>query len=115
MGEDLESTTGQNIPSGNATSDSDLSDEKSELAFKIFKSGIKRAENLLRIDLGSENKISISEDKLKDSYRAVIVLSISALDAYIKTFLIVEIRARLFLHATHYAIWECGISAQCSF
>lgn len=71
-------------------------DEKSELAYKIFNSSIKRAENLLKINVDAKNKkLSISEDKLLDSYRAVIVLSISALDAYIKTFLIVEIRQRL--------------------
>lgn len=71
-------------------------DGKSELAYKIFNSSIKRAENLLKINVDAKNKkLSISEDKLLDSYRAVIVLSISALDAYIKTFLIVEIRQRL--------------------
>lgn len=69
---------------------------KSELAFKIFNSGIKRAENLLKINIGSDNStLLISEDKLLDSYRAVIVLSISALDAYVKTFLIVEIKRSL--------------------
>lgn len=73
-----------------------IPNEKSELAFKIFNSSIKRAENLLNIDVDSQqNKIPILEDKLLDSYRAVIVLSISALDAYIKTFLIVEIKKSL--------------------
>jgi hypothetical protein len=71
-------------------------DEKSELAFKIFNSGIKRAENLLRINHAlDDSKLSITEDKLLDSYRAVVVLSISALDAYVKTFLIVEIKKSL--------------------
>lgn len=70
--------------------------EKSELAFKIFNSSIARAENLLSINIDAQkNKLPISEDKLLDSYRAVIVLSISALDAYIKTFLIVEIKKSL--------------------
>jgi len=70
--------------------------EKSELAFKIFNSSIARAENLLKINIDAQkNKLPISEDKLLDSYRAVIVLSISALDAYIKTFLIVEIKKSL--------------------
>jgi hypothetical protein len=69
---------------------------KFALAFKIFHSSIKRAENLLNINVDSKSKkLSISEDKLLDSYRAVIVLSISALDAYIKTFLIVEIKQKL--------------------
>jgi hypothetical protein len=70
--------------------------EKSELAFKIFNSSITRADNLLSINIDAQsNKLPISEDKLLDSYRAVIVLSISALDAYIKTFLIVEIKKSL--------------------
>ncbi|WP_295651372.1 HEPN domain-containing protein [uncultured Mucilaginibacter sp.] len=70
--------------------------EKSERAFKIFNSGIKRAQNLLSINIGSsDEQLPIANDKLLDSYRAVIVLSISALDAYIKTFLIVEIKQRL--------------------
>jgi len=73
-----------------------IENEKSELAFKIFNSGIKRAENLLNINIdAANNKLSIPEDKLLDSYRAVVVLSISALDAYIKTFLIVEIKRSL--------------------
>lgn len=67
--------------------------ERFERAYNIFNSSIKRAENLLNINLdASKNTLSITEDKLLDSYRAVIVLSISALDAYIKTFVIVEIK-----------------------
>jgi hypothetical protein len=70
--------------------------EKSERAYKIFNSGIKRAENLHKINIGSKNnKLSIPKDKLLDSYRAVVVLSISALDAYVKTFLIAEIKQRI--------------------
>ena len=90
-----ESTTGNEVPI-TGTNIPEKENEKSELAFKIFNSGIKRAENLLKINFDSDNnKLSISEDKLQDSYRAVIVLSISALDAYIKTFLIVEIKKSL--------------------
>ena len=69
--------------------------EKSERAFDIFNSSIKRAENLLYIDQDGLNQYNIENDKILDCYRAVIVLSISALDAYVKTFLIVEIRIRL--------------------
>ncbi len=100
MEENIESTenkTGIEIPITCTDNSGQLKgNEKSELAFKIFNSGIKRAENLLNINVDSQNnKIPISEDKLLDSYRAVIVLSISALDAYIKTFLIVEIKKSL--------------------
>jgi hypothetical protein len=67
--------------------------EKSERAFNFFNSSIKRAENLLSINFDSDGStLSIPENKLLDCYRAVIVLSISALDAYVKTFLTVEIR-----------------------
>lgn len=85
-----------NSVTGNLVPDTSNKNEKSELAFKIFKSGIKRAENLLKINIGSDSSaLPISNDKLLDSYRAVIVLSISALDAYVKTFLIVEIKRSL--------------------
>lgn len=68
----------------------------SDQAYLIFESGIKRAENLLEINIDSEGTaLNIPESKLLDSYRAVMVLSISALDSYIKTFLIVEIKKSL--------------------
>lgn len=89
--------TGGEIPLDESTkSEAKEASEKSALAYKIFKSGIKRAENLLKINKDKDsNTLSIPEDKLLDSYRAVIVLSISALDSYIKTFLIVEIKKSL--------------------
>ncbi len=91
--ENLESGTSL---TGNLVPDTFPKNEKSELAYKIFKSGIKRAENLLKINIASDNSsLLIPKDKLLDSYRAVIVLSISALDAYVKTFLIVEIKKSL--------------------
>ena len=94
MEDNSESTAdkvGGEIPSTGKNSDKDK--ERFERAYKIFNSSIKRAENLLNINLDeNKNALSIPEDKLLDSYRAVIVLSISALDAYIKTFVIVEIK-----------------------
>lgn len=97
MEENLEIPIGDEIPAtGIIYSDLPKEKEKSELAFKIFNSGIQRAENLLKINIDPKGKkITIPENKLNDSYRAVIVLSISALDAYIKTFLIVEIKRSL--------------------
>ena len=89
--------TGNDVPIACSDTTGQLkANEKSELAFKIFNSSIKRAENLLNINVDAQNnKIPITEGKLLDSYRAVIVLSISALDAYIKTFLMVEIKKSL--------------------
>ena len=97
MDENIEIKTNDEVPmTGGDNSDQSKEKGKSELAFKIFNSSIKRAQNLLSINVDSKNKkLAISEDKLLDSYRAVIVLSISALDAYIKTFLIVEIKRSL--------------------
>jgi len=94
---EVDSLRGNGQVTGNLVpNDSSTKDENSELAFKIFNSGIKRADNLLKINIGSDDKpLPISADKLLDSYRAVIVLSISALDAYVKTFLIVEIKRSL--------------------
>lgn len=93
---EIEDHEGDNSLTGNVGSDAVVKNEKSELAFKIFNSSIRRAENLLTINISSDNaSLLISEDKLLDSYRAVIVLSISALDAYVKTFLIVEIKRSL--------------------
>lgn len=93
---EIDNTESNNALTGNLVPDTSVKNEKSELAYKIFKSGIKRAENLLKINIGSDSSaLPISNDKLLDSYRAVIVLSISALDAYVKTFLIVEIKRSL--------------------
>ena len=93
---EIDNLESNNSLTANLVPDTSSKDENSELAFKIFKSGIKRAENLLKINIGSNNSVLlISNDKLLDSYRAIIVLSISALDAYVKTFLIVEIKRSL--------------------
>jgi hypothetical protein len=95
--ESLDDIIGSEIPSiGSESSTESNPNKRSELAFLTFNSSIKRADNLLNINLDSRNKkLSIPEDKLLDSYRAVMVLSISALDAYVKTFLIVEIKQKL--------------------
>jgi hypothetical protein len=97
MEENINNEVGDDIPSNAPTKDSvDKKKTSSEQAYLIFESGIKRAENLLEINIDSSGALlNISEDKLLDSYRAVMVLSISALDSYIKTFLIVEIKKSL--------------------
>ena len=97
MEENISDEVGKDVPSSESESQSVVAvKSSSELAYSIFLSGIKRAENLLKIDINSSgNLLEIPEDKLLDSYRAVVVLSISALDSYIKTFLIVEIKKNL--------------------
>jgi hypothetical protein len=96
MSEEIESAIGDEIPQEGKLSCPPKEEKNSAIEFDIFSSGIKRAENLLCIDLNSDSEsIEITEDKLKDSYRAVVVLSISALDAYIKMFLIIKIKNSL--------------------
>ncbi|MDR2117825.1 MAG: hypothetical protein LBP87_15725, partial [Planctomycetaceae bacterium] len=60
-------------------------------AYEIFEKCIKRAENLISIRSFTENVEHISEQHYCDCYRAAIVLSISALDAYIRKIVISEI------------------------
>lgn len=75
----------------------ELSIQKNEGPYDIFKNSLKRAENLVDINLASDGKtkFAIANVNLKDAYRAVIVLSISALDAYIRTFVFREIKELL--------------------
>jgi uncharacterized protein (UPF0332 family) len=60
-------------------------------AYEIFEKCIKRAENLISIQSLTVGVEHIPEQHYCDCYRAVIVLSISALDAYIRKIVISEI------------------------
>lgn len=60
--------------------------------FRIFELCIGRAKNLLRIFEKAHGKKSKPERFLADAHRAAIVLAISALDAYIRTYVITKIR-----------------------
>jgi hypothetical protein len=64
-------------------------------AFEVFKISITRADNLLRIHKAAHGKKSKPERYLADAHRAVIVLAISALDAYVRTLFIEKIRELL--------------------
>lgn len=59
-------------------------------AFDIFESSLKRAENLYQLQ-----KKSKVQDQFNDVGRAAIVLAIAALDAYVRTFVIERILAKL--------------------
>lgn len=97
MGETLENQNSESPVTGQDTVPQEKKGkDKSERAYKIFLSGIKRAENLHKINVDETGqKLPILEDKILDSYRAVVVLSISALDAYVKTFLTAEIKQKI--------------------
>lgn len=69
--------------------------ETSLSSYEIFSRCIKRAENLISIKITTEDVPGVSEQHYCDCYRAAIVLSISALDAFIRTVVVSEIRRSL--------------------
>ena len=60
-------------------------------SFEIFEKCIKRAENLVSVHESTKDIKEISEQHYCDCYRAAVVLSISALDAFIRKVVISEI------------------------
>src|SRR5436305_1188815 len=60
-------------------------------AHDIFEKCIKRAENLLKIHSLAHGKKGKPEESLADTNRAAIVLAISALDAFIRSFVIARV------------------------
>lgn len=64
-------------------------------AHGIFACCITRAQNLIKIHEAAHGKSSKPERYLSDAHRAAIVLSISALDAFVRSFVIARIRALL--------------------
>jgi hypothetical protein len=62
-------------------------------AFTIFTNSLKRAQNLVDINISTDGaKLEIVDEKLNDAYRASIVLSISALDAYVRIFVLDRVK-----------------------
>lgn len=70
----------------------DIQDNHSLSSLDVFEKGIKRAENLISLHSETEAIEGISEQHYCDCYRAAVVLTISALDAFIRTIVISEIR-----------------------
>lgn len=60
--------------------------------YEIFNLSLERANNLLKIHKAANDNRSLESKQLEDAFRASIVLSISALDAFIRTFIIEKIR-----------------------
>jgi len=89
----------ENLDIGSISSTSDSATDEQQIktltSFDIFIRCIKRAENLVNYESSKEKGIEFSDEHLCDSYRAAIVLSISALDAFIRTLVISEIRTQL--------------------
>lgn len=70
-------------------------DIQSLTTFDIFIKCLKRAENLISFETKTLADDGFSNEHYCDCYRAAIVLAISALDAYIRTILVSEIRNNL--------------------
>lgn len=68
---------------------------KTTTPYEIFTYCIERAENLIKIHKAAHGKKTKPEKYLADAHRAAIVLSISALDAFIRTFVIERVRQLL--------------------
>jgi len=77
------------VDAGAAIGDSAV---KSITSYGIFEKCIVRAENLISLHDSTENIDEVSEEHYCDCYRAAVVLSISALDAFIRKTLVSEIR-----------------------
>jgi len=65
---------------------------KSITSYGVFEKCIVRAENLISLHDSTENIDAVSEEHYCDCYRAAVVLSISALDAFIRKAIVSEIR-----------------------
>jgi hypothetical protein len=63
--------------------------------YEIFESCIKRAENLISLHSSTESIEEITEQHYCDCYRAAVVLSISALDAFVRKISISEILKKI--------------------
>jgi len=76
---------------------SELIDNNGFSSYEIFEKCITRAENLVQVNESTKciDKIDIGEGHYCDCYRASVVLSISALDAFIRKILITKIIDRL--------------------
>jgi hypothetical protein len=60
--------------------------------YGIFELCVARARNLLKLHAAAHGKKSRPPKDLADAHRAAITLAISALDAYVRTFVIVRVR-----------------------
>ncbi|MDD2287163.1 MAG: hypothetical protein PHQ11_17400, partial [Paludibacter sp.] len=83
-----------NLSTNNPNIDSITSDDIQEIKtlspLDVFEKCIKRAENLISFHTKTEEIKEISDQHYCDCYRAAVVLSISALDAFIRTIVIAE-------------------------
>lgn len=68
---------------------------ESTTPFTIFKRSIERARNLLRIHQIAHGSASRPEAFFADAHRAAVVLAVSALDAFVRTFVVTQITRKI--------------------
>ena len=78
-------------------------------SYDIFELCIQRARNLVKLHTAAHGKAGKPERYTSDAHRAAVVLSISALDAFVRDFVIARVTARL---ATKTANIPPALSAQ---
>ncbi len=89
--------TGRVVPSQGETKTSQpVTEAAAKLtSYDIFSLCIERAKNLIKLHKAAHGKKSKPEKYLADAHRAAIVLAVSALDAFVRTFVIAKIRELL--------------------
>lgn len=85
-------TKGKDNPNVDAVSSAEKDESKSISSYDIFEKCVVRAENLISMHDSTEKVEEISDEHYCDCYRAAVVLTISALDAFVRKVVISEIR-----------------------
>jgi hypothetical protein len=78
-------------PNVESTSSGKIDEISTLNSYEVFEKCIKRAENLISFHSTTEKIEEISEQHYSDCYRAAVVLTISALDAFVRKLVISEI------------------------
>ena len=72
-----------------------ISESERVTSYGIFKLCIERAKNLIKLHAAAHGKQAKPEKYMADAHRAAIVLAVSALDAFVRTFVIRQTRVLL--------------------
>jgi len=84
--------TGKVNPNLNAVSSSSKDDINTITSFEVFEKCVIRAKNLVSVNDSTKDIDEISDNHYCDCYRAAVVLTISALDAFVRKVVVSEIR-----------------------
>jgi len=85
-------TKGKDNPLVDSVSSAEKEESKSISSYDVFEKCVIRAENLISVHDSTEKVEEISDQHYCDCYRAAVVLTISALDAFVRKIVISEIR-----------------------